>query len=208
MKKTVTPPDEVTQMNTPDYLNHGDSKRMPRKRWFITYPTWPETPKDTLLSDLTKLGPATQYCIARETHKDGQTHYHAMIIYKDGVTKQQLLRHHETVYPEDYKRVDIHTVKSVKGSIHYLQKEDPNPLQDPKTRGTADEEKERNARQRMIGLPEYQFFAKIMLQELLAREVTEDPTDWNVSLQEEMLTDGTWTSLHNTLCEKFRSANP
>lgn len=94
------------------------------KGWFCTWPQCPMSVDDFLPSLLVAMPPVKWAVCAQEKHADGNSHLHAAIFLErvfqprtwdsfDDVTGQ-----HGNYQP----------MRSVKGSLAYLQKEDPNPL--------------------------------------------------------------------------------
>lgn len=106
------------------------SNRNPVKQWFITYPQWLED-KNTVLETLLKNFESTYYKVCRETHEDGNFHYHIVLKLLRPQTKSQLLSKFKNMYPNNNKRIDVKPVRSIKHAIKYCSKEDPNPLESP-----------------------------------------------------------------------------
>jgi len=97
------------------------------KQWFITYPQWPSDDKHLLRDQLLPLEP-DYYFISRETHQDGNIHFHAIIRLKKAQAITSLLKHFKQIYPDDYKRIHFKALKSAPHALTYLSKEDQDPL--------------------------------------------------------------------------------
>ena len=98
------------------------------KQWFITYPQWKEdkiTVRDTIIKNFN----IEYYKICRETHEDGNFHYHLVLKFRNSISKAQLLKSFKNMYPNNNKRIDAKPVRSPKHAIQYCSKEDPNPLE-------------------------------------------------------------------------------
>lgn len=108
------------------------SNRNKIRQWFITYPQWSPNQKETLLNlFLSSDNKLIYYKIAQETHVDGNPHYHLILKLEEGYTKTQLLNIFKTAYPEQYKKIDIKSIRSLKASVTYLSKEDKECLEHP-----------------------------------------------------------------------------
>lgn len=96
------------------------------KQFFVTFPKSKIDKhefRDVLSPEL-----VNWYMIVEEKHKDGTPHLHALYKLKDGITKSQLLKIYKQKFPDDYMRIDVKPVRSLKHSIAYLSKEDKDPL--------------------------------------------------------------------------------
>lgn len=103
------------------------TNRNPVKQLFITFPH-SNVDKCTFRDDLLVFDPE-YYKVCEEKHKDGSPHLHAVIKFKNKYSKSHVLKKFKEKYPEDYKRIDVKPVRSIKNSIAYLSKEDDNPLE-------------------------------------------------------------------------------
>ena len=101
------------------------------RQWFITYPQWAPNHKEEILNFFLEKYTLIYYKIAQETHEDGNPHYHIVIKLDEGITKKSLLSLIETTYPNDYKKIDVKSVRSIAASIKYLDKEDTKCLEHP-----------------------------------------------------------------------------
>lgn len=197
-------------MNNTKYVRYVNrSNRNTRKRWFITFPQWEEKAKTELLEETLSILPpgeeVKEYVVARETHSDGGTHYHMIIVLERGINKRYLLNKYEEIYPNDYKRVDVGTVKNLRAAIEYLQKEDPEPLQHTHEEQREWERREREAQRFMIGSEEREFFTRIMLSDLLDHKFT-CPASHLKDVGRDIGTNGTWQSLKEILFRKWKDA--
>lgn len=102
------------------------TNRNPVKQLFITFPH-SNVDKLTFRDDLLRFEP-DYYNIVEEKHKDGSPHLHAIIRFTNKYSKPFVLKYFKGKYPQDYKRIDIKPVRSIKHAIEYLSKEDKNPL--------------------------------------------------------------------------------
>lgn len=96
-------------------------------QWFITFPRSNVDKvefRDSLLS--LDLG---FYKVVQESHEDGSPHLHAVIKLKVPQSKSTLLKRFKDIYPNDNKRIDVQSVRSIKHALGYLSKEDKNPLE-------------------------------------------------------------------------------
>lgn len=96
------------------------------KQFFITFPK-SNVDKVTFRDALLRFEPDF-YKVVEEKHKDGTPHLHAVIRFKNKYSKSKILSYFKELYPDDYKRIDIESVRSISNAITYLSKEDPNPL--------------------------------------------------------------------------------
>jgi len=69
------------------------------------------------------------YRIVEEKHADGSPHLHALVKFKAKFSKAFVLKHFKEIFPDDYKRIDVQPVRSVKHAHDYLSKEDKEPLE-------------------------------------------------------------------------------
>lgn len=117
---------------TEAHIPQGCTKRTnrnPCKQWFITFPQTQvdkHTFRDVLAHQLCHL---KYYKIAQETHQDGGLHLHAAVVLTQSMSKSQILKKLKIIYPNDYKRIDVQSVRSIKHSLAYLSKEDQQPLE-------------------------------------------------------------------------------
>lgn len=98
------------------------------KQWFYTFPQTNEE-KFNFRDNLQDIHTMKYYKIVQETHKDGGKHLHAVIVLNKGLSKSQILKKIKNKYPDNYKRIDVQSIRSVKHAINYLSKEDTAPLE-------------------------------------------------------------------------------
>ncbi len=99
------------------------------KQWFITYPQWLKQSKIDVRDILISSYSIDYYKICKETHEDGNPHFHAVIRLRESMSKSQIIKRSKDIYPNDYKRIDVKPVRSIKHSLQYLSKEDTSPLE-------------------------------------------------------------------------------
>lgn len=102
------------------------TNRNPVKQLFITFPH-SNVDKVQFRDDLLRFEP-DYYNVCEEKHKDGSPHLHAIVRFKNKYSKAFVLKYFKEKYPDDYKRIDIKPVRSIKNAIQYLSKEDTTPL--------------------------------------------------------------------------------
>lgn len=102
------------------------TNRNPLKQLFITFPK--STVDKSIFRDSLLVFDPDYYKIVEEKHQDGSPHLHAVLRLKKKLTKSKVLKKLKESYPEDYKRIDVQSVRSIKHALAYLSKEDPNPL--------------------------------------------------------------------------------
>lgn len=103
------------------------TNRNPVKQVFITFPK-SNIDKSTFRDMLLRFEPS-YYKVCEEKHKDGTPHLHAVIVFKNKYSKTFILKVFKENLPEDFKRIDIQPVRSIKNSLQYLSKEDTQPLE-------------------------------------------------------------------------------
>ena len=103
------------------------TNRNPVKQIFITFPK-SNIDKSTFRDMLLRFEPS-YYKVCEEKHKDGTPHLHAVLVFKNKYSKAFILKYFKEKLPEDFKRIDIQPVRSIKNSLQYLSKEDPEPLE-------------------------------------------------------------------------------
>ena len=98
------------------------------KQWFITFPQWEGT-RQSILDALQQKYELSYYKIAQELHKDGNTHFHALIQLELGITKVNILKNLSKQFPKRCERIHVRAVRSMNASITYLDKEDKECLE-------------------------------------------------------------------------------
>ena len=99
------------------------------KQWFLTYPQWKHEDKHSVRDNLIANFDIDYYKVCKETHEDGNPHYHAVIRLRKPMSKSQILKKFKDIYPDNNKRIDVKPVRSIKHSLQYLSKEDITPLE-------------------------------------------------------------------------------
>ena len=103
--------------------------RNPVKQLFITFPH-STVDKCTFRDDLVKLFSIDYYKICEEKHKDGTPHLHAILrCAGKGYSETHMIKIFKEYYPNDWKRIHVKPVRSIKHSMVYTSKEDENPLE-------------------------------------------------------------------------------
>lgn len=115
----------------PSPPNKNIKHRRAIKKFFITFPKSQGLPKDVFYQDISQQFPANKAICAEEEHSDKTPHLHLAIEFNDFVTKYQLLQHLQKQYPDDYKRIDVQSMKSMKHSVTYLTSPDKDKHVDP-----------------------------------------------------------------------------
>lgn len=103
----------------------GKKFRMQAKNWFLTFPQCAVTKEQALEAIISKLITSVKgVIVAQEKHADGENHLHIAIFLHDKL---------RTSSPEYWdfvcgKHGNYQSLKSIKGTIAYLKKEDTQPL--------------------------------------------------------------------------------
>lgn len=100
------------------------------KKFFITFSQSGAVTRDDLFTNINKTYIIKQAIIAQEPHKDGKPHLHAAIEFEQPLKKTQLLTFFITKYPDDFKRIDVQTMRSFKESFNYLTTPDKDKIVD------------------------------------------------------------------------------
>lgn len=103
------------------------TNRNPVKQLFITFPH-STCDKIEFRDKLLRFEP-DYYKLCEEKHQDGTPHLHAVIRFKNKYSQSHVLKYFKQIFPDDYKRIDVKPVRSIKKAIDYLSKEDPFPLE-------------------------------------------------------------------------------
>lgn len=103
------------------------TNRNPMKQFFFTFPK--SNIDKVQFRDLLLRFDPSYYKVVEEKHKDGTPHLHAVIKFKNKFSKSFVLKYFKEKLPDDYKRIDVAPVRSIKNALNYLSKEDPNPLE-------------------------------------------------------------------------------
>ncbi len=95
--------------------------RDPLKRYFLTFPTCKlnETELWNILEQPLML---TYGSIVQEDPKDGQKHLYAIIYLQNKINKNNILKILKRLFPDDWKRVHIKSLRSHKFAYNYISK--------------------------------------------------------------------------------------
>lgn len=97
------------------------------KQYFITFPQT-ETPREEFVNKLFPDKHAKdRFMCVQEHHKDGNLHLHLGCILHKKVTWTRLMEIVTSVYPNDYKRIQVQQMVSWKFTKEYFEKEDKTP---------------------------------------------------------------------------------
>lgn len=95
------------------------------KNWAITFPQSGDVSRQGFVDSMPL---ADAYVCVMETHIEGGVHLHLGITLKHGLSKSNLLKWVKNKWENDYKRIDIQAVRSIRQWTEYIMKEDPEPL--------------------------------------------------------------------------------
>lgn len=102
------------------------NNRKQLKEWFITFPQATLDAKD--FHECLKQLDSVYIHTATETHKDGNKHFHSLIVLKNRTSKSKILKLFKEEYPNDYKRIDVKYMFNIEGAIQYVSKECKEPI--------------------------------------------------------------------------------
>lgn len=95
--------------------------RNPVCQWFITFPRWKEYED---IKEFEKISPKSKWGYAvKESHEDGGIHYHLMLKLSKGITKVKMIEYWKTMFPNDWKRIDVEPTRDFRAAHNYLAKE-------------------------------------------------------------------------------------
>ncbi len=114
--------------------------RNPIKNWAITFPQTSCGREDFTES----FPPRDKSICCQETHKDGGFHLHLGIALKKAISKANMLKWIKKRWPEDYKRIDVQSTRSIQNWSEYMKKEDPDFYEVDNTTSKVDREKLNN----------------------------------------------------------------
>lgn len=89
------------------------------KKFFITFPK-SNISKTDFADQINQLHEVTKGICVEEKHEDKTPHLHLGCEFKTGISKNGLLQKIINVYPNDYKRIDIQSMKSWDSTVKYL----------------------------------------------------------------------------------------
>lgn len=113
-----------------DYISTSIN-RNPLTWAFFTFPHSGVVTREGFLECIESKFPLCFYLVARESHKDGSPHLHALVKFITPVSKAKILSRLKDYYPLDNKRIDVGRIKKKSSpySAHqYLLKEDTCPI--------------------------------------------------------------------------------
>jgi len=100
--------------------------RNPIKQWFVTFP---QVNGVIEKEEFHKMFPPSDYSLtAKEEHENGGYHFHMILKLVKGITKSNMIKWIKAKFPEDYKRIDVQTIRNLDDAITYCNKEDPQPI--------------------------------------------------------------------------------
>ncbi len=87
------------------------------KGWFLTYAQVTGT-KEQLLQHLQNVDTLMEYCVCRERHEDGNTHFHAYCKYAEGVCPRDVLQ-----FKWGERTAHAQAARSVRAVLKYIKKD-------------------------------------------------------------------------------------
>lgn len=93
-------------------------------KFFITFPKSQGVSRNDFFDQIDMTFPIEKCLISQEPHKDGTPHLHAAVVFKTAITKYQLIQEMMLAYPDEYKRINIQSMRSLTHSITYLTSPD------------------------------------------------------------------------------------
>lgn len=101
----------------------ADNFRFNAKRVFLTYPQCGELSRESVRDLLVRTHGAKHYCVARESHRDGNYHIHAYGEWSGPFSTRDV-----RIFDLDGQHPNIQPVRSTKRVLEYIQKSDDNVL--------------------------------------------------------------------------------
>lgn len=105
----------------------NSKNRNPVKQFFITFPRSEQFTKEMFLETMQRFKP-DYWKISKETHEDGSPHLHGIFRTTNKFSKAFILKYFKKEFPNDYKRIHVGIVRSIKHCLIYIDKEDLEPL--------------------------------------------------------------------------------
>lgn len=96
--------------------------RNPIKRFFVTFPQWHNSSKSQIMLEHKELD-IQNYLICKEKHEDEKDHYHLLYILDKPRSWKTIVKWYQTKYNNDYKRIKVEAVKSMRHAINYIKKD-------------------------------------------------------------------------------------
>lgn len=97
--------------------------RINAKRYFLTYPQCGELTRESVRDMLVQTHGAQYYCVARESHSDGNNHIHAYGEWTGPFSSRDV-----RIFDVDGFHPNIQPVRSTKRVLEYILKEDSEPI--------------------------------------------------------------------------------
>lgn len=101
------------------------NNRNPIKNMFITFPKSTMDKKEFSKLLIPK-HPSYMKCV-EEKHKDGSPHLHLIVQYVSKYSKAHIIKYLKEHLPNDWKRIKVESLRSIKHCEVYLNKEDKKP---------------------------------------------------------------------------------
>lgn len=101
--------------------------RNPVKYLFITYPH-STVSKTEFIQSIEDRFELDYYKVCEESHASGEPHLHALVRFVNKYSKNKVLQHLQSVYPDASKRMDVAIVRSIDHADAYLDKEDQDTI--------------------------------------------------------------------------------
>lgn len=100
----------------------------PIKSWFITFPQSKDVSLQQFL-DVFMVYPVQYYLLVKELHEDGNPHIHMIIQFKGKRTFSAMLGRVKEKFPNDWKRIQLATLRSKNDAYIYLGKDSKEKLE-------------------------------------------------------------------------------
>lgn len=127
-----TSPLEETPAENLDLPGPSTSGRLRAKCLLLTYSQAPELSHQLVAAHLHSLGAIDSLRVGKESHKDGGVHWHAFVLYKRNLDRKpnafDVCAKHPNIRVANAKVGTL--AQSMKNMWDYVEKEDPNPLQE------------------------------------------------------------------------------
>lgn len=113
--------------------------RNPIKQMFFTFPH--STVDKCTFRDILLGYTPEYYKVCEEKHKDGTPHLHAIVKWKNKFSQSHIVKEMQKHFPNDWKRIKVEPLRSIKHAQLYTSKEDTSPLESEPFRETRDPNK-------------------------------------------------------------------
>jgi len=104
-------------------MSPPENFRFNAKRVFLTYPQCGELSRESVRDLLVSTHGAQYYCVARESHRDGNYHIHAYGEWSGAFSTRDV-----RIFDVDGQHPNIQPVRSARRVLEYIQKSDDNVL--------------------------------------------------------------------------------